>query len=331
MRKGIIFLIILLAVLFIAGFFYFSRGNYFQAPPASLASIKNLEVEPLKTANLEAKPPSEPIKEIKLLFLGDLMFDRYIRQVAEKKGYDFVFGDTDKILAGNDLVIGNLEGPITDNKSISIASEFAARENYIFTFDPQVAGVLKKHNINLISLGNNHILNFGEEGLMQTEKYLNGAEIKFFCDKNIRYTIYQIQDTKLGFVCYNQFETNAENKTLSDITKAKKQADIIILYAHWGKEYDSLILRSIREIAHKFVDNSVDLIIGSHPHVVQESEVYKDKKIYYSLGNFIFDQYFDPNATHGLALEVVINPKDKNLDFQEYKLQLKNNGQTTLK
>jgi poly-gamma-glutamate capsule biosynthesis protein CapA/YwtB (metallophosphatase superfamily) len=353
----------LLAALLFGGFFYYLQLR--SSASNNVNSVRNLEAELPKASSLEAKSPSESMKEIKLLFLGDLMFDRYIRQVAEKKGYDFIFGDTDKILAGNDLVIGNLEGPITDNQSVSITSEFGARENYIFTFDPQAADVLKKHNINLVNIGNNHILNFNQDGLAQTEKYLNEAEIKFFCDKNIRCTIYQMQDTKLGFVCYNQFEADAENKTLSDIADAKKQADVVILYAHWGKEYETAPLEKTKVLAHKFIDVGVDLIIGSHPHVVQELEIYKRKtiyphtkendqevevikknntsfsnnwtspdlgvRVYYSLGNFIFDQYFDPNATQGLAVEVVINPKDKSLDFQEYKLQLKNNGQTTLK
>lgn len=156
--------------------------------------------------SLEVQPPSDPPGEIKLLFLGDMMFDRWIRQVGEKKGYDFIFQSVDDSLKGNDLIIGNLEGPITDNKSVSTSSEFGAKNNFIFTFDPKTARALRDHNINLVSLGNNHILNFGQNGLEQTEKYLTDAGMDYFCTDNKRYQIYNFDNFKIGFICYNQFE-----------------------------------------------------------------------------------------------------------------------------
>lgn len=329
--KKVIFVIIgilILAGIISASFFYFSKNNKVVAQDAEVIK-PDLEVESPKTPDLGVELPSE----VKLLFIGDMMFDRYIRQVAERKGYDFIFGNTDDILKGSDLVIGNLEGPITSNQSVSINSEFGARENYIFTFDPQVAGVLKNHNINLVNLGNNHILNFDQEGLAQTKKNLDNSDIGYFCDPNnseLRVTNYELQKLKIAFVCYNQFEGGGEQKTLNDIETAKEKADLVILYAHWGKEYETEPMEKTKSLAHKFVDAGTDLIIGAHPHVVQESEIHRNKTIYYSLGNFIFDQYFDPNATKGLAVKVIINPDNKKINYQEYKLQLKNNGQTEL-
>lgn len=317
----------LTAALASGGFLYFSNKNSSKISPGSQTS-KNLEAQPPKTPDLEASLPSE----VKLLFLGDIMLDRWIRQVAEKKGYDFVFGDTDNILKDSDLVIGNLEGPITNNESRSKNTEFGIRENLTFTFTPETAAVLNKHNIKLVNLGNNHILNFGENGLEQTKRYLDEASIKYFCDSGnpeLRIANYELQGLKIVFVCYNQFEKEGVKRAERDIREVKGKADIVILYTHWGKEYETSILPIIRMLGHKFIDSGADLIIGSHPHVVQEKEIYNGKTIYYSLGNFIFDQYFDPNAAKGLAVKVVINPNG-NMQFTEYQIQMKNNGQTIL-
>lgn len=264
----------------------------------------------------------------KLLFVGDMMFDRWIRQVGEKKGYDFVFKGVEDLLKNNDLIIGNLEGPITDKPSVSINTALGTRNNYIFTFDSSVAGILKKYNINLVNLGNNHILNFGQNGLMQTEKYLADAGVDYFCSDDARTKLYEIKNIRIGLVCYNQFENDAVNKTLADIDMAKKQADFVVLYTHWGIEYNTLVTPGIKTLAHQFISAGADAIIGSHPHVTQEKEEYQGKMIYYSLGNFIFDQYFNPEATRGLAIGVSIDPSDKKLIFEEYTVQMKSNGQT---
>lgn len=317
--------LLLTAALALGGFLYFSKNLNLEAQPP------NLEAELPKTPHLEARL----LSEVKLLFVGDIMLDRWIRQVAEKKGYDFVFEEVNDLLKDKDLAIGNLEGPITDNKSISIASAFGARENYVFTFTLEAAVILGDYNIKLVNLGNNHILNFGEDGLEQTKKYLSEAGVGYFCANDLRFKIYDLGGRKVGFVCYNQFEKDAVERVIGDIRKIKgereekEKADIVILYAHWGKEYETKADALQKELARKFVDAGADLIIGSHPHVVQEKEIYNGKTIYYSLGNFIFDQYFNPNAAEGLAVEAIISP-DRNMQFTEHYVQMKTNGQTVL-
>jgi len=281
-----------------------------------------------EAAHLETKFPSE----VKILFLGDLMFDRWIRQVSEKRGDDFVFEKIKNLLQGEDLVIGNLEGPITDKTSVSVASVFGSAENYVFTFPPQTASDLFQENIKLVNIGNNHILNQGQAGLADTEKYLKDARVGFFGDpenQNLRFKIYDLRNLKIAFVNYNQFMPDAEKQTLKDINDAKTQdADIIILYTHWGTEFVSEPSRKIKDLAHEFVDAGADLIIGSHPHVAQTKEIYKGKTIHYSLGNFIFDQYFRDDTQKGMGVEVSIDPKTKKIDFKEYNFSLLKNGQT---
>lgn len=277
------------------------------------------------------KPQKVEIKEISVLFLGDLMFDRSIRQFAEKKGNDFIFEKIGDFLKNSDLVVANLEGPITDNVSKSINTKPEEKDHFYFTFDSGLAGTLAKHNIKLVNFGNNHILNFGTSGLEQTKKYLTENRVDYFGDlKNLdkNYFVKEINGMKIGFVGYNQFGGKGAEEINRNIEIIRNTVDIILVYTHWGKEYEKTPSDSIKNLAHSFIDAGADLVIGSHPHVVQNVEEYKGKKIYYSLGNFIFDQYFSAETMKGLAVKVRINPENKSLKFQEIPLAMDKNGQT---
>ncbi|MFA6383100.1 MAG: CapA family protein [Parcubacteria group bacterium] len=317
--------ILLLAGIVSASLFYFGKNKKTEAQVV----VNNIQPE-IKTEAMATFPVAGG--KIKILFLGDLMFDRWIRQVGEKKGDNFVFDKIKNLLQGEDLVVGNLEGPITDKASVSVASVFGSKENYIFTFPPQTAVDLFQENIKLVNIGNNHILNQGQVGLASTEDFLKNAGVNFFGDpqdQKYRLKIYDLNGLKIGLVNYNQFMKNAEQQTLEDIKNAKTQgADVVILYAHWGTEFVSEPEQKIKNLAHGFVDAGADLIIGSHPHVVQTKEVYRGKAIYYSLGNFIFDQYFQSETQKGMGVEAIFDPATKKIDFKEYHFSLLKNGQT---
>ena len=272
-------------------------------------------------------------KKVEILFLGDLMFDRYIRQVAQKKGNDFIFQNVATVLVGHDLVVANLEGPITDNPSISLTSKIGERNNYYFTFDRDVADTLRKYGIGLVNLGNNHILNFGERGLDQTEQFLDTARVNYFGDyrgNGKRFFAKEINGVRIGFVNYNQFTANGSENVLDDIVAARKESDFVVVYAHWGTEYVTSPDDKIRNLAHEFIDKGAGLIIGSHPHVIQSNEEYRGKKIYYSLGNFIFDQYAEKNTTIGLGVVFDLDYPAMTTKFTEISLQMQSNGQTKL-
>jgi len=322
----IIWLLLLLAGLVLTGLFLAGKKTaFFENIKFSTEKQKNPSSEKI-TANTK-----EPAR---ILFVGDMMFDRYVRQVSAKRGSDFVFAGVREMLSENDLVVGNLEGPITDNSSVSVNSEIGARDNYIFTFDSTVGADLWKNNIKLVNIGNNHILNFGEEGLSKTKENLKESKIDFFGDPagEKRLAVWEKNGTKLVFVSYNQFEKDAKSKTLADLEQAKKEkADWIVLYAHWGTEFVGQSEAKTKELAHGFIDSGADLVIGSHPHVVQNKEEYRGKLIYYSLGNFIFDQYFSPETQQGLAVQFEMNPQDKKIVAKEIPVSMKTSGQTILK
>lgn len=272
---------------------------------------------------------------VKILFVGDMMFDRYIRQSVERHGddYEYIFLGIKDELSKYDLVVGNLEGPITDKESVSVGTAMDEKKNLVFSFDPAVAKTLAASDIKLVNIGNNHILNQGEEGLTETKKNLDAAGVQYFGDADANEqgdVLKTIGGTKVGIVNYNYSEAGSFEKALEDISTLKGHADILVAYPHWGTEYKSGDPgQEIRKEAYKLIDAGADLIIGTHPHVVQTSEIYHDKKIYYSLGNFIFDQYFQKETRQGMGVELTIDP-DLKMEFRDLKFVMNKNGQTII-
>lgn len=266
-----------------------------------------------------------------LVFGGDVMLDRYIRTIAERNEYETLLEGNTDILPESDAVVINLEGPITENPSRSMGSAIGSRENYYFTFAPESVNFLLSHNMTIAHLGNNHIYNFGAEGLASTQKYLEDAEIAYFGalkDLPKRNALRQtINGIDISLISHNEFSEIRSERILELIREERDWADFVVLYAHWGVEYKTTPTQAQRQIAHSYIDSGADIVIGSHPHVVQEIEEYKGKKIYYSLGNFIFDQYFSEEVRNGLLLEITFTSEGK-LHTEEIPVTLSPSGKT---
>lgn len=258
-------------------------------------------------------------KETKILFVGDMMFDRTIRKIGYAKGSEYVFSCVKDLLPKYDMVVGNLEGPITSNPSVSLVTTPGDEANMTFTFPTAIAKDLASNNIKAVSLANNHILNFGKSGLEQTRENLKAAGVGWFGDpydlQKKTYIINPTSSRKAGLrgtpvalVGFNQFlGVDSIDATVLEIKKLKTENGKlkIVIFAHWGDEYVAAN-KFQKEAAHAFIDAGADLVIGAHPHVIQESEDYKGKKIYYSLGNFIFDQWWEEKVRQGLGVELTI-------------------------
>lgn len=250
---------------------------------------------------------------VRVLFAGDMMFDRSVRTAMRMHGGDFIFSCINDTLQAADFVVANLEGPITENLSMSEGSVIDTPANYTFTFAPEVATLLQRHNIKLVNLGNNHILNFGVAGEQTTKAYLKAVGVEYFGDTQNNTVAYvDMRGVRLAFINYNEFAPEGwrENAstTLAQIKEARGASFLPVVYTHWGDEYKLVAPERLQILARQFVDAGAEMVVGSHPHVVEPSEVYKAKYIYYSLGNFIFDQYFLPEVERGLLLEVTFSP-----------------------
>lgn len=245
----------------------------------------------------------------RVLFLGDAMFDRSLRTKGERDGYKSILAPSEGMLRSFDLLVFNLEGPITDAPSVSEGSGIGTPENYTFTFAPAVADLLGTFET-AVSLGNNHILNFGAEGVLSTREHLVRAGVSFFGapgypDEKTR--VVDVAGERLALVAYNEFDGDDFQATLNAVSAAAAEGYPTIVYAHWGEEYKTTPSTWMRERASAFVRAGALLVVGAHPHVVIPAEYIAGVPVYYSLGNFVFDQYWERGVRCGLALEVLVS------------------------
>ena len=266
----------------------------------------------------------------RILFAGDMMFDRTIRAKAEEHSYDYLFSCISDYVSSFDTVVANLEGPITDYDSESRGTRPGEAGNTTFTFSPIVADTLFKNNIRMVNAGNNHSVDFGRLGATSTRMYLLKAGVNHFGSPggSIVATT-TIQGFRVAFVNFNQFlGLNDPSKTVRAIVSVRPSTDFIFVYTHWGDEY-APATEYEQTLSRDFIDAGADMVIGSHPHVIQEHVMYKGKHIFYSLGNFIFDQYFSEEVKTGAAVEVSLS-KD-GIEVKERRFELMRDGRTCLK
>lgn len=237
-------------------------------------------------------------------FVGDLMTGRYIKVVTDEYGYDHLFHYVKPYFDASDYVTGNLESPV-------VTSESAKPKDKDVTFytEPQAIPALKKAGFDVITLANNHILDYGKSGFNATLKELRKADLDYVgagrdieAAKKISYrTVNGIRVATLGFsdVVPAGFAATSKRRGVAkanpdlympQVAKAKQNADLVIVHMHWGFEYNSNFDPRQKEIARALADAGADIVIGHHPHVLEPVEVYKNTLIMYSLGNFVFDQ-----------------------------------------
>ncbi|HEX7724836.1 MAG TPA: AmmeMemoRadiSam system protein B [Candidatus Paceibacterota bacterium] len=246
------------------------------------------------------KPTDTPVH---LFFGGDMMFDRTVAVHAEQTGTDSLFKGLERIFLGNHANIANLEGTITTKPSVAQVDHTILH----FTFEPKFADVLSKNHFTVVSQANNHALDFGSAGFVSTQNYLSARGIRFFGspynDINLT-TPVQINDRTICFVGYHDLYKPDETSAVAAIRSVRPGCGLVIVFPHWGVEYKTTENNRQRQLAHEFIDAGADIVIGAHPHVVEPIEIYKNKAIFYSLGNFIFDQGLSFWTEHGLTIGV---------------------------
>ncbi len=259
------------------------------------------------------------------------MLDRSIRKDGEQYGYANLFSCLKDDFSKYNEVIGNLEGTVTNFESVSKDAPYESPQSFRFTFDPIAVQSLKDIGLSIVSIANNHIQDFGDDGINQTIKNITEMNILNFGDprKNVqRYIIKNINETNIAFIPYNEFFGTKE-EVLEDLKNTQDISDIQIIFAHWGSEYVPP-RKDVKNLAYNFIDEGADLIIGGHPHIVQEDEEYKGVKIYYSLGNFIFDQYWEDVVKNGEAISISILDK-KIINQEKLYSESKRHGGTCFK
>jgi poly-gamma-glutamate synthesis protein (capsule biosynthesis protein) len=201
----------------------------------------------------------------------------------------------------------------------------------IFCSDEKSIEGLLFAGVDIASLANNHIANYGYEGIDNTLNLLNGKSIKH-CGVDNSDSIISIKGVNLGFSCFNQIGnwqhvSHAEEANITQVLQnLEKTSDLQILMFHWGEEYTSQPTDRQKQLAYFAIDNGADLIIGNHPHWIQPLEIYKNKLILYALGNFIFDQMWSEETKEGIVTKIYLD-KNQIHDIELFPIYIENYGQ----
>lgn len=262
------------------------------------------------TKQEEVKP--EP-PELRFVAVGDIMLGRGVGYWIEKKGsYEMAFEKVKSNLNVGDVVFGNLENPLT-----SSTKGLDKNRKIVLKAKPEAMTALKSAGFNLVSLSNNHILDYYEKGLFDTMELLDQNGIVHAgggrnLDEARKLAVIEKNGLKIGLLAYTDmaeitfagdpyisFAAGPEKSGVvprkyetikEDILKARDQVDLLAVSLHWGVEESFNITPEQVEFAHKLIDDGADLILGHHPHQFQGIEIYNGKPILYSMGNIIFDQ-----------------------------------------
>ncbi|BAZ53965.1 poly-gamma-glutamate biosynthesis protein [Nostoc sp. NIES-4103] len=279
-------------------------------------------------------------KFVTLAFIGDVMLGRGVNEQMKRKSPESLWGDVLPILRGADAVIANLECAITQH-----TQEWSRTPKmFYFRADPTAVEVLRTANIQCVSLANNHILDFNDQGLLDTLKYLDATGIRhagagrdmsqattpIIIDiAGLRVGMIALTDNEPDFAAtkdspgINYLEIIPNPLTLSLIESAVVQlrqagAKLVILSAHWGPNMVISPPPHFRQFAHAVVDSGVDIFHGHSAHIFQGVENYKQGLILYDTGDFLDDYAVDPVLRNDWSFVFLVEVSDRGL----YKLRL---------
>lgn len=255
---------------------------------------------------------------VRLAFVGDVLLGSTVENLLKDHGYDYPYAHVSDLLGQADIAAANLETPVTRR------GEPEEGKMYVYRSHPDALPSFKEAGFDLVTLANNHILDYGVTGLSDTLKHLDEQGIHRVGagmdeEEAYRPVIIEKNGIRTGFVGLSRVvpkgewkagpdhpgvaETYGYERALEAIRKAREQADLVVVLVHWGDERQEKPNRHQIHAAHAYIDAGADLVVGSHPHVLQGLEYYEGKWIAYSLGNFIFTTNDHPPTWKGAILE----------------------------
>ncbi len=256
----------------------------------------------LAAAVLAALAPAAPAESLSLIFAGDVMLDDGPGRVVAD-GRDPLAGVA-PMLAGADYRIANLECPV--------ATTGSPLDNKIYSFraHPRVLSVLQGR-FDAVSLANNHSGDYGQAAFAETMALLDGAGIRRFGGGRNLVEAHaplwiERKGLRIAVLGYNEFKPRVfeagadhpgiawseDSHVIADIRAARKAgADLVIPFMHWGWEREPKPSARQRALARRMIDAGAAAVVGGHPHVTQDAELYRGRPIVYSLGNFVFDGF----------------------------------------
>lgn len=265
-----------------------------------------------ETAQIDEKKEVEKDVSFTISFAGDCTLGNYAGQpydgsfnqeyVSQGSDSTYFFKNVKSVFENDDLTVVNLEGPITT------ATEHVVKQ-FPFSGKPEYTKILTSGSVEAVSVANNHSEDYYQQGLSDTKKYMQEAQIGLFGYED--YFVKDIKGIQCGFLGYrslslsmNNEEGRAKIKAAIQNLKEKENCQLVFVYYHWGIERQYQANDDQRSLAHFTIDAGADAVIGSHPHVVQGTETYNGKPIVYSLGNFCFGGNRNPSDSDSMIYQL---------------------------
>ncbi len=256
-----------------------------------------------------AAHPPQPLHDgdttVTITFTGDILLDRGVRERIQHSGIERLFHPTvDSLFHASDLVVGNLECPVTHVRQ-------PAFKRFVFRGDPEWLPVLRRHGFTHLNLANNHSIDQGRRGLMDTKANVEqagmvpvgaGSDMReaarpvLLCEHPRRVWLMASQRLKLENFAYLPDKPSISQESFDSLLlrvntlRRQEPESYIIVTLHWGWEHSLTPLPQQRQEARALIQAGADCLIGHHPHTLQPSEIISGKPVFYSIGNFIFDQ-----------------------------------------
>lgn len=263
-------------------------------------------------------PEPAPEPHIHLSFVGDVMMAGNVEKMLIEKGYDYPYTEVAKWFVQDDITIANLETPVTTRGTPP------ENKAFIYKSPPDALPALKEAGIDVVNLANNHSMDQGVEGLLDTFSFLDKNQIAYIgAGKDMKRAyapvIVEKNGIRVAFLGFSRVIPDVswyagKNKpgmaatydpalAVKAIQEARTQADLVVVIPHWGEERKDDPVDHQMELARAYIDAGANLVVGGHPHVLQGFETYKNKWIAYSLGNFIFTRSTEPRTWESIILQ----------------------------
>ena len=286
-------------------------------------------------ATLLSLPSYGQIDTLTITFTGDVLLDRGVRLRIEHTGIEALFSSSiDSLFQVSDLVVGNLECPATRIQQPNF-------KKFIFRAEPEWLDCLKQHGFTHLNLANNHTIDQGRKGLMDTRDNIIAAGMTpFGADTTMKAAsqplllaikprpVYILASLRVALEnfpylplkpCPSQEPMDSLVQRIIDL-RSKQPSAVIIVSLHWGGEHTLKPAYQQRMQAHQLIDAGADILICHHTHTLQTIERYQGHYIYYSIGNFIFDQERDINSK---AAVVQLTVTSDSLDVHTHNIQIR--------
>lgn len=265
----------------------------------------------------------ETQQDVTVVFSGDILLSSYVLNNYEKSGINGILSEElQSEMQNADITMVNEEFPFSNRGTQAQDKQFT------FRVDPGYVKILQEMGIDVVTVANNHALDYGTDALSDTFQTLDNAGIAYVgagdnLERASQPYVIKAGGKTFGFLAASrvipEVSWNIDNRQpgmlctydsaelCNAIQKAKETCDYVVVYVHWGIERENTPQDYQRQLGKAYIDAGADMVIGAHPHVLQGIEYYNGKPIVYSLGNYIFNQ--EINST--VLLKTTITPENE--------------------